>query len=150
MVKWLTKISIGKLVLCGIIYTVVAMIIRNVEAILTMKYYVMPEYFGVWSKLMMPSAGPPPASFIITSLIMSFVSGVSLGLVYYYIRDMLPKEFAKRVFFFADLTVGLQFVFFTLPVYLMFNVPVGLLISWFISSFMILLAVSYTFVRIIK
>lgn len=150
MVKWITKINWGKVALSGIIYTVIAMIVRNVEALATMKYYVDPQYFGVWSKLMMPKAGPPPVEFMITSLIFALVSGISLALVYYYVRDLLPKKEWPRIFFFADLMVALGFVFFTLPAYLMFNLPVMLLVSWFVSSFIILLAASITFVKIIK
>jgi hypothetical protein len=63
---------------------------------------------------------------------------------------MLPKDINERVLLFADLMVGLQFIFFTLPVYLLFNLPIELLVSWFISSFFILVATSYICVRIIK
>lgn len=150
MIKWISKISWGKLILVGVIYAVTAIVIRQVEAVLTMKYYLMPEFFGVWSKLMMPTAGPPPPQFFITSMVMTLASGMMLGLVYYYIRDMLPAGFQKRVFFFTDLMIGLQFIFFTLPVYLMFNVPLGLLVAWFISSFVILLVTSFAFVKILK
>ncbi|OGV95777.1 hypothetical protein A2W24_03885 [Microgenomates group bacterium RBG_16_45_19] len=85
-----------------------------------------------------------------TSLILTFGVGISLALVYYYIREMLPKETKRRIFFMADLTIGLSFIFFTLPVYLMFNVPLGLLISWFLTTFIILLINAYCLVKIIK
>lgn len=110
----------------------------------------MPQYFGVWSKVMMPSAGPPPPSFMVISLIFGLVTGISLALIYYYIRELLPKDVMKRTFYFADILVGTSFVFFTLPVYLMFNVPVGLLVSWFISSFIILTAGSWVIVKILE
>jgi hypothetical protein len=73
-----------------------------------------------------------------------------LGLVYCYIRDMLPKKFKERVLLFADLLVGLSFVFFTLPVFLLLNVPTILLIIWFISSFIILTFTSYICAKILK
>jgi hypothetical protein len=56
----------------------------------------------------------------------------------------------ERVLLFADLMIGLQFIFFILPVYLLFNLPVQLLVSWFISNFIILVATSYTCVKFIK
>jgi hypothetical protein len=149
-VRWISKINWGKVFVVGFFYTVIATIIHQIEAIVSMKYYMMPEYFGVWSKLMMPKAGPPPLDFFITSTILTFTTGVSLALVYYYIRDMLPKNFRERVLLFADLLIGLQFIFFTLPVYLLFNLPIALLVSWFISSFFILFAASYISVKIIK
>lgn len=150
MIEWMKRINWGKVVLSGFIYTLIATVVHQIEAALTMNYYLDPTYFGLWSKLMMPIAGPPPMSFFITSLVMTFVSGVSLAIVYYYLRDRLPQEPKKRVIYFTDLTVGLGFIFFTLPVYLMFNVPLGLLIAWFISSFIILFASSAVFVKINK
>lgn len=149
-IKWIKKIKLGKLLLCGLIYLVLATVIRQIEAILTMKYYLMPQYFGVWSKLMMPSAGPPPPNFMIVSLTFTLASGLSLGLIYYYVRNALPKSFWHRVMFFADLMISASFIFFTLPAYLLFNLPLGLLTSWFISSFIILFLTSLTLVKIIN
>jgi hypothetical protein len=147
---WITEISWKKVLLVSFIFTIFSFVIRQIEAILTMDYYKMPEYFDVWSKNMMPSAGPPPLSFLLTSLIFTFVSGVSITLIYYYLKDHLPKEYKKRIFYFADLMIGTSFVFFTLPTYLMFNVPAMLLISWFISSFIILTLTSGVLVKIVK
>jgi hypothetical protein len=149
-IKWISKINWGKVILVGLLYTVIATAIHQIEAFLNLKYYMMPEYFGVWSKLMMPNAGPPPADFFITSTIITLTTGISLALVYCYVRDMLPKNAKERVLLFADLMVGFQFIFFTLPAYLLFNLPLALLISWFISNFLILVATSYLCVRIIK
>ncbi len=150
MTFWIKELSIKKILFVSIIFTVISFIIRQIEAMLTIKYYMMPQYFGVWSKLMMPSAGPPPASFMITSIIFTFVTGISISLIYYYLRDHLPPVGFKRAFYFADVLIGTSFVFFTLPVYLMFNVPVGLLIFWFISTFIILTAGSWVLVKIVK
>lgn len=150
MVKWIYKINIAKVLLIGMLYTLLTTVIRQIEALITLRYYTMPQYFGVWSKLMMPTTGPPPLSFLTTSIILTFAGGISLALVYYYLRDMLPKDFRQRVLLFADLLIGLQFIFFTLPVYLLFNVPVELLVSWFISSFIILVITSFLLVKIVK
>lgn len=150
MIKWITKINWGKVVLVGLLYTVLATAVNQVTAVLTMQYYLMPQYFGVWSKTMMPTQGPPPVTFFLTSIIFTFASGMMLTLVYYYLRDLLPTDNRRRVLLFADLLVGLQFVFFTLPVYLLFNVPAGLLVSWFVSSFVVLVATSFAMVKIIK
>lgn len=148
MIKWIREIVWGKALLVGVIFTVLSTVVHQIEAMLTMKYYVDPQYFGVWSKLMMPAAGPPPAQFMITSLIFTFATGISITLIYYYLKDLLPKNVMRRTFLFADLLIATSFVFFTLPVYLMFNVPVGLLVSWFISSFLIITAASAVIVKI--
>ncbi len=147
---WWKEISWKKVIISGLIFTLISFILRQIEAVLTLKYYMMPEYFGVWSKVMMPSAGPPPASFMITSFIFTFVTGISIGLIYTYLKDHLPKDKKRRIFYFADLMIGTSFVFFTLPVYLLFNVPLGLLVSWFITTFISLTAGSWVLVKIIK
>jgi hypothetical protein len=149
MIKWITEINWGKVLLVGVVYTVIATVAHQVEAFLTMNYYMNPAYFGLWSKLMMPTAGPPPREFMITSTIITFTTGVSIALIYYYLKDILPKSALTRTFLFADLMIATSFIFFTLPVYLLFNVPVGLLISWFITSFLLLTAASAVIVKIV-
>ena len=149
MIAWIKEINWGKIFLVGLLYTVFAVVVRQVEVALTMPYYVDPAYFGLWSRLMMPKAGPPPAEFMITSLVFTFAGGVSIAVIYYYLKDILPKQFLKRVFFFADLMIGFSFIFFTLPTYLLFNVPLGLHVIWFISTFIILVFASFASVKII-
>lgn len=143
------EIRWGKVLLVGVLYTVISTVIRQIEAIVTMKYYVDPRYVGLWSKVMMPKAGPPPAEFMIMSVIFSLTAGVSITLIYYYLKDLLPKRVAKRIFLFADLMIATSFVFFTLPVYLLFNVPAMLLVSWFVSGFLILTATAAVIVKIV-
>ncbi len=150
MTFWIKEISWKKVFLSGLIFTAVSFILRQIEVVLTLNYYMMPRYSGVWSKLMMPGAGPPPANFMITSLVFTFVTGVSIALIYYYLKDHLPKNEKKRIFYFADLMIATSFVFFTLPVYLMFNLPLGLLACWFVTSFVILTLGSLVLVKIIK
>jgi hypothetical protein len=149
-IRWIKEIKWGKLFLCGLVYLVFTTVIRQIEVVLTIKYYLMPQYFGVWSRLMMSNAGPPPPNFMIMSLTFTLASGLSLGLVYSYVRNLLPKQFWHRVTFFADLMIGTSFIFFTLPAYLLFNLPFQLLISWFISGFIILFLTSLTLVKIIN
>ncbi len=148
MMKWIRKIQWGKVLLVGLLYTIIATVVRQVEIIWTMKYYTMPQSLGVWSKFMMPTAGPPPPEFMITSTILTFMSGMALAIIYYYLKDYLPKGFWRRSTFFADVLVSTSFVFFTLPVYLLFNVPAALLGYWFVSTFVILLLTSLLIVRI--
>lgn len=150
MTFWIKEISWKKLSITSLIFAVSAFVIHQIEAILTMKYYLDPQYFGVWSKLMMPKAGPPPMEFMITSIVFSLVTGLSVSLIYYYLKDHLPKETSKRTFYFADLMIATSFVFSTLPMYLMINIPVGLLISWFISNFVIVTFNAWVMVKIIK
>jgi uncharacterized membrane protein len=150
MIKWIGRIHWGKVLLIGLLYTIIATVIRQLEVLWTMKYYTRPEYFGVWSKLMMPTAGPPPFEFMVTSMILTFASGMALTIIYYYLKDYLPTGFLRRATFFADVLVSTSFIFFTLPVYLLFNVPVALLGWWFVSTFIVLLATSILIVKVVK
>lgn len=150
MAFWTHDISVIKVLKASAIFTIFAYITHQIEAILTMRYYLMPEYFGVWSKLMMPGEGPPPLEFMITSLVLTFVTGVSIALIYYYLRSHLPENPTKRIFYFADLLIATSFVFSTLPIYLMLNVPHPLLLCWFISNFVIVTFGSWVMVKIIR
>ncbi|MBL7159750.1 hypothetical protein ISS85_04695 [Candidatus Microgenomates bacterium] len=144
------KIQWKKVLLAGIAYLVIATVVHQIEALLTMNYYMMPEYFGAWSKVMMPSAGPPPMSFMVISLVFSYVTGVTLAAVYDFIKDLLPKKFWPRVINFSDLIIGLMVVFFILPVYLLLNVPLGLLLSWLASSVLIIILGTMVLVKVLK
>jgi len=150
MVKWISKISWGKVLLIGLIYTVIGMVAHQVELLWTMKYYLMPQYSGVWSRLMMPTAGPPPTEFMIVSTIMTFTTGISIAIIYNYLMEYLPKGYWKRATYFADLMASASLVLFTFPVYLLFNVPLGLLGYWFASTFVIFVLTSFAIVKILK
>jgi uncharacterized membrane protein len=100
--------------------------------------------------MMMPTAGPPPFEFMVTSMILTFASGMALTIMYYYLKEYLPKGFWRRATFFADVLVSASFVFFTLPVFLLFNVPVALLGWWFASTFVVLLLTSILIVKIVE
>ena len=149
-IKWIGHIHWGKVFLIAFVYTIIATVIRQLEVLWTLKYYMMPELSGVWSKLMMPTAGPPPFEFMVISMIMTFASGMAITIIYYYLKDYLPKGYWMRSTFFADILVSTSFVFFTLPVFLLFNVPLALLVYWFGSSFVILLLTSMLIVKIVK
>ncbi len=150
MIKWISKIHWGKVLLIAFLYTIIATVVRQMEVVWTLKYYMMPQYFGAWSKSLMPVAGPPPFEFMVTSMILTFAGGMALAIIYYYLKDYLPKGFWHRSTFFADVLVSTSFIFFTLPVYLLFNVPLALLGWWFISSFVVLLLTSIIIVKIVK
>lgn len=149
VIKWMRSIHWGKVILVGFLYTVISAVVRQLEMLWTLKYYMDPQYFGLWSKFMMPASGPPPAEFYILSTIISFTVGMSLTVIYYYLKDYLPKGYVKRSFFFADLLIATSFVFFTMTSILLFNVPYGLLATWFVSTFVILVVTSLTIVKIV-
>jgi hypothetical protein len=122
MIKWIKEINWAKTIIVGLLYTVFAVVVQR---------------FVSWSNVG------------IMSTVITLATGISIAIIYYYLKDILPKKILKRVFFFADLMIACSFVFFTMPAYVLFNVPVGLLVRWFISSFIILVYMSFITVKII-
>ena len=149
-VKWIAKIHWGRVLLIGLLFTVAATLVHMAEAAIMLPYYQMPKYFGVWSPWMMPASGPPPMEFFVITTIANFVTGLSLCIIYYYVRELLPKGFWKRTTYFADLMVATSFIFFTIPCLALFNLPYQLVISWFVSGFVLNLAAAFMIVKIIK
>lgn len=150
MCDCLKKIQWKKVIAAGFVYTIVALVVRQIEAVLTMNYYKMPDYFGVWSKVMMPEAGPPPMSFFLTSLLFSFITGVVLAAFYDFVKGLLPQDKWQKIFNFTCTVFVLSFVFFSLPVYLLINLPVGLMLWWLLSTIVIFFLTAIIFVKIIK
>ncbi len=99
-----------------------------------MKYYTDPALAGLWSRTMMPSNGPPPPAFFVQSLFFTFAAGVTLAAVFEFLRPVLGKPYWERVVNFTDIAVGLAIVFGFFPMILMFNVPIQLVASWFVTS----------------
>lgn len=144
------KIRWGKVLVAGFLFLIIATVIRQIEAILTMRYYLIPEYFGVWSRAMMPKAGPPPTSFYLTSWVFSFITGVVLAGFYDLAKDFLGKTCCNKTCGFTCIMVALSLVFFSLPAYLLFNLPLVLLMSWFISSVIVFYLVAVVFGKVLR
>ena len=122
MIKWITNIHWGKVLFVGCFYTVFACISQ----------YVLRQQLSV------------------VFFIDAYITGVSITIIYYYLRDYLPKGLWRRATYFTDLLIATSFIFFTLPCYLLFNLPAGLLGYWFVSTFVTLLATSLFIVKVIS
>jgi len=146
----LTNIRWGKVILAGLIYFIIALIARQVDIIFTVNYFKMPAYFGVWSKLLMPGTGPPPLKFYIVSILFSLLAGLTIAFVFEIIKEKLAVGYWKKVFEFTCLTILLNIVSFSLPVYLLFNVPIGLLLSWLVTNIVVIFLSTLAFAKILK
>ena len=149
MYHWLGNIRWNKVLVASVIFTIISFLIHQLETVLTLKYYLMPEYFSIWSRLMMPQTGPPPISFMLTSILFSFLTGFVLAGFYDLIKDRLPVRRIYRIISFGDITFSLALVFFTLPTLLLFNLPFGLLFIWLVSTYLILIIAGAVFTRIL-
>ena len=133
-------------ILSVIAYIIMAQVVHTVGSILSMKYYIMPEYFSVWSKLMMPNAGPPPTSFYFISFFCSLVMGIMLLAVYLFIRDSFrTKSRAKKGLIFALIVMGVSAIPNFLGNVLLINLPAGLLIEWLAEGIIIAICTGLIF-----
>lgn len=120
-----------RFVLAAIAFTVIAFVIHTVCSMLTMSYYTDPNYFPVWSKLMMPTAGPPPASFTYYSITFDFIIGLIFSYIYLFFKGCIPgKTLVNKGVFYGLVLFLVAGVPFFLTNYLLINLPIGLLVSW--------------------
>lgn len=150
MLEILRKIHWRKVWVAAFAYLVIAFVFRQIEVVLTMDFYKNPEYFGVWSRLMMPMTGPPPISFFVASFIFTYLTGVTLAALYEFIKPLLPKEVKVRFYVYSKIVIVLAAVFFTLPVWLLFNVPLNLLVIWFTTALVTIMCATVAFIWILK
>lgn len=125
------KLSLpAKIILAAVVYVILSQVLHTASTFLTMGYYTDPNYFPVWSKVMMPGPGPPPATFYYYSIAFSFISGLIYSFVYSRIGCHLKgKALQKGIRYGLGLflVAGIP-TFFTM--YLLVNLPFGLLVSW--------------------
>lgn len=128
------------ILIAAIIYVVIAEIVHVADTFLTMNFYLMPQYFSVWSKVMMPNAGPPPMSFYVYSILFAFITGLIFAYIYNLIKNSVPgkKELQKGICYGIILFLINGIPGF-LSLYLLINLPFVLIVSWMIENFVIFL-----------
>lgn len=147
----MANLKFFRVFLAGLLFAVLAQVIHTIGAYLTMSYYMMPEYFSIWSKIMMPTAGPPPTSFMVYSLLFSLISGILIALVYGIVKNSVPgKTTAKK-----GLNYGLLlFLVAGIPGYLsmllLINLPALLLLYWVFETLILDLIGCIIIARIMK
>jgi len=136
----LNRINWWRVVIFAAIWAVITEVVHTVGAILAMPYYLMEEYFPVWSKVMMPAAGPPPASFYVYGIVYGLIAGFLFAVVYNIVKDSVPGKSAAK----KGLAYGLMvFAVAGLPVaftlHLLINLPCVLILAWAVESLVIYL-----------
>lgn len=144
------KINWKMAIVAGIIFMVIAYIVHTIEAILTMSFYTNPAYFGVWSKLMTPTAGPPPASFMLYSLVFNLITGIIFASLYCWVGGLLPKDFSGRLVVFVEVLFAVTVIPGSLSMILLFNLPLALIVYWAISSLVIYFLATWVFIKLLK
>ncbi|MDD2655931.1 MAG: hypothetical protein PHQ80_04680 [Candidatus ainarchaeum sp.] len=122
----------------AVLLAAISFVLRMAEAIFTMDYYMNPAYFGVWSKLMMPVAGPPPIEFSVLSLAFAFVTAFIFTWFFQYLKPVLANgNWMKKGACFGLILFFICTVPSTLALILMINLPVPLLLAWAFTGLVI-------------
>lgn len=133
------RFKIKSIVGAALFFAIIAQLIHSLSAMLTMGYYTDVEYISVWSKLMMPTAGPPPASFMVYGLVFSFITGILITVGYVLLKDGLRiKNVYKRGAAFGFIIFLVSIIPGTLSMILLVNLPIVLFIVWAIENLVIL------------
>ena len=123
-----------------LVWTVIAQIMHWLCAGLSMGYYKDPAYADVWSKLMMPEPGPPPATFHVLSLVFGLVSSALYVGVYVLIRPGIPgKSAALRGLAYGAMLFCVAAVPGALAQVLLLNLPAALIVQWAVEELVIAL-----------
>ena len=160
------KISWPRILAVAILYAIVGEIVMTLGAFLDMSYYFDPAYFGVWSKIMMPAAGPPPLEFYYFGIAFQLVAGFLFAFVYSVVKRSVNlgvhstlnlragKEWHKGWY-----NMGLMYGFLiflvagiptTMTLYLLINLPVGLLLSWMLQNLVVYLIMGLVAAKLVK
>lgn len=144
------KVDWKKTFLAAVVFTIIAQITHSLFALMGMDYYLKKAYFPVWSKLMMPEAGPPPLSFTAYSLLFGFISAVIFAYIYNWVKGCLEGKTPVE----KGLCFGLILYFVgSIPGYLsmilLINLPLGLIGLWAIEGLIVSLTGGIAIVKII-
>jgi len=123
------------IIIGGILFAIASQIILMGEVIATMDIYMMPEYFPVWSTLMMPDMGPPPAIFYVISI------SVSLGLAFLYsaiygiLQNGIPGMGLRRGLNYGILLFLVSSLPAILGMWMLINLPAKFFIAGLVFGF---------------
>jgi len=153
--------SWARIIVAGILFVIVSQIIHSVEAYATLDFYMDPTYCQVeaetgnvgvcvWSKIMMPTAGPPPNEFYYYSIVFGVITGIIYAVVYAMIKkSVLGKTIVKQGIYFGFFLFLLGIPHF-LSMYLLINLSTMLLVYWTISGLIVNLIGGVVIAYIVK
>lgn len=119
---------------------VVSMVVHNIDAMLTMGYYMDPAYFQVWSPIMMPAAGPPGMEFYAYSIIFTLIASIFFVMAYFMMGYTLPgKTLWNRGLLYGLLIFLVGGLPGMLSMVLLINLPIDLVAMWAVESLIIYL-----------
>lgn len=144
------KINWTRVVLAAIAFAVIAFIVNNIGAIMSMNYYTDPANSALWSKVMMPGAGPPGMEFYAFSIGSIFVTGLIFAWAYALLKDSIPGAGRAKGLCYGFILFLLAGVSYTLSVYMLFAVPAALVFEWAVQSLFLYVIAGIVFEKLIK
>jgi hypothetical protein len=145
------KISWPRILAVAILYIVVSTVVFTLGSMADMGYYTDPSNAQVWSRPMMPAAGPPPIEFLATSMAFSFISGLLFSLVYSVVKGSVPgKGWKNKGLMYGFLIFLIAGIPSTLSLYLLINLPVGLILSWMLQGLIAYLIMGLVAAKLVK
>ncbi len=134
--------------LSAILFVIVSQVVNTAGAIATMGYYTDPAYFPLWSKVMMPGAGPPGPEFFALGILFSLATGLIFASSYSLLKASVPGAGIRKGLNFGLLLFLIAGVPFTLTTYLLLAVPPALLFSWAVEALITYAAGGAAFARL--
>ncbi len=145
------NLPLGKIIITAIIYMIISQVIHFIGAMVTMTYYMDPQYHKVWSVFMMPVAGPPPLSFTLLGLAFALINASIFVSVYAIIKNGIPGQIPiQKGLMYGFLVFLLVGVSFFLALLLLVNLPINLLVYWLFEGLVIYLINGLITAKIIK
>ena len=126
--------KIAAIVAAGIVYAVISMVVNTLWAFIDMPYYLMQEYFVVWSKLMMSTAGPPGVEFYVASFVFTLVAGLIFAGVYSRVKASIRDKGIRKGLRFGFGIFLISVIPGMFSLYLLINLPTMLIVSWTVSG----------------
>ena len=117
------------IIIGGILFAIASQIILMSEVIMTMDIYMMPEYFPVWSSLMMPDMGPPPAIFYAISISVSLCLALLYSAVYGILQKAIPGTGLRRGINYGILLFLISSLPAMLGMWMLINLPAKFFIA---------------------
>lgn len=128
------RMNFWKILLSGILFAIIAQIIHTIGAFLTMSYYIDANYFAVWSKIMMPAAGPPGWEFYAYAIGFSIITGILLSIVYVAVSCCFSGNAFKKGMLYGFLLFLAAGIPSALSLYLLISLPLALIINWAVEG----------------
>ena len=150
--KQFNKKAVKAIIIAAFLFTLTSQLVIMFESAATMDIYLMPEYFPVWSKMMMPDMGPPPLTFFVISVLVSFALALIYAVVFRIVAHGIPGEGITKGLAYGLILFFLSGVPSLLGMFLLINLPAkffiagtvlalassligGIIIAWSVEKF---------------